>query len=85
MVQLGYAKMAFGLHLSTSKFYAGGPLPVFNLRLTKPIKKGEFGDIFEVPPAHILASTSLSFPKPGYIVSGLAELIHPISTSSRTG
>ena len=81
-VQLGHAKMAFGLHLSTSKFYAGGPTPVVKLRLTEPIEKGHpFRDIFsEDPFPHhsILASLSLSFPQPGYIEFGRAEVSKPI-------
>jgi hypothetical protein len=85
-VQLGYPKMAFGIHLSTSEFYAGGAIPVFDLRLTEPIEEGlSFREVFsEDPFTHrdILASQSLSFPLPGgNIKFGRAEV--KVSSSPR--
>jgi hypothetical protein len=81
ILRLRYAKMGIGVHLSTSTYFAGGPAPIFNLRLTEPIEKGlPFRDIFsEDPSKHddILASLSLTFPPPGYIEFGRAEVVQP--------
>jgi hypothetical protein len=62
--------MAFGVHLSTSKFYPAGPTPVFDLRLTEPVEEDvPFRNIF-VEARGILASVTLGFPQPGSIEYG---------------
>jgi hypothetical protein len=73
--------MAFGIHLSTSKSFSAAPLPLLEVRLTEPPKPGRFtlnqifSDSYEAR-SSILGSVSLTFPDPGYVGFGFAEIQH---------